>query len=136
MGDRFPGFHLDFIGFIASFLCAIHCAAIPVVLSISALGGLNWISDPKVESIFLVASFSIAALTLYYGYRKQTLDKVAVLLFGFGFFLLLSSRLLPHAHGPELIAAILGGLLIASAHIYHWLSLRKKSFNPAVTKGY
>ena len=136
MGDRFLGFHLDFIGFIASFLCAIHCAAIPLVLSISALGGLNWISDPKVENVFLMASFSIAALTLFYGYRKQTIDRIAVLVFGLGFSFLLTSRLLPHAHGPELIFAIFGGLLIASAHIYHWLTLRKKSLDPAVPNGY
>ena len=130
MEDRFLGIHLDFLGFVASFLCAIHCAAIPLVISIGIFGGLNWISDPMVELGFLVTSFTIAIMTLINGYRKQTIDRLALGLFGLGFVLLIISRILPHAHGIELVFAILGGLMVASAHIYHWTALRKKCLKP------
>ncbi|NND32203.1 MAG: MerC domain-containing protein [Saprospiraceae bacterium] len=133
MEDRFLGIHLDFLGFIASFLCAIHCAILPLVFSISIFGGLTWIGDPVIELSFLLASFGIATLTLVNGYRKQTIDKLALALFTLGFALLIVSRILPHAHGIELVFAVLGGLIVASAHVYHWIALRRKSLKPLST---
>ena len=124
MKERFWGFHLDFLGFVTSFVCAVHCAAIPFILTLSVFGGLSWISDPLVESGFLVASLSIAAFTLFQGYRKHTIDKTGLILFISGFSFLIFSRLLPHSHGIELLFAIAGGLTIAGAHIYHWISLK------------
>lgn len=127
MEERFFGFHLDFLGFIASFTCAIHCAALPFIMTMSIAGGLGWISDPVTELGFLVASITIASFTLVNGYRKQTIDRTGLIIFAMGFALLLVSSLLPHVHGIELIFAVLGGLTIASAHIYHWLLLRRNA---------
>ncbi len=125
MEDRFFGFHLDFLGFVASFICAIHCAIGPLLLTLGMLGGLSWISDPIFELGFLVTSLTIAAFTLVNGYRKQTIDRLGLILFTSGFSLLLLSSLLPHVHGVELVFAVFGGLTVASAHIYHWLNLRR-----------
>jgi len=125
MNQRFFGLHLDFFGFIASFLCAIHCAALPIVLTVGVFGGLTWISDPAFELVFLLASIAIAALTLLNSVRKQQLTKSALILFVSGFVLLLISRMLPHTHGIELVFAVLGGFTIAGAHVHHWMSIRK-----------
>ncbi|MCB0688185.1 MAG: MerC domain-containing protein [Saprospiraceae bacterium] len=126
MEDRFWGFHLDFVGFIASFLCAIHCAAIPFVLTFSIWGGMSWISDPIFELGFLVASITIAGFTLWNGYIKETIDKRSMILFLSGFALLFISRALPHTHGVELIFAITGGLTVATGHVFHWMALRRR----------
>jgi hypothetical protein len=125
MSERFLGFHLDFLGFLASFLCAIHCAAIPIVLTMGFFGGLSWISDPLVEVAFLTTSLTIAAATLLISVRRQQMTKMVLILFMMGFSLLLISRLLPHAHGIELVFAVAGGLSVATAHVYHWIHLRK-----------
>lgn len=125
MEERSWGVQLDFLGFIASFICSIHCAAIPFVLTLTAIGGFSWLSDPIIESGFLLASLTIAGSTLIHGYRRETIDKTALILFVSGFSLLILSRLLPHTHGIELVFAVVGGMTIASAHIYHWLGLRR-----------
>ncbi|MCB0667411.1 MAG: MerC domain-containing protein [Saprospiraceae bacterium] len=125
MEDRFWGFHLDFLGFIASIICAIHCAALPILVTLSVLGGMTWISDPVFELSFLIASLTIAGFTLWNGYRKQTIDRTSLVLFAIGFSLLLVSRMLPHTHGVELIFAIAGGLSIATGHVFHWSAFRK-----------
>lgn len=130
MEERFLGLHLDFLGFIASFICAIHCAALPFVLTLGVVGGLTWISDPIFELSFLIASVTIAAFTLWNSYRKQTIDKLSLVLFVTGFSLLLFSRFLPHEHGVELLFAIFGGLTIASGHIFHWMALKRACVRP------
>lgn len=134
MEDRFWGFHLDFLGFVASFICAIHCAALPFVLTLGVVGGLSWISDPVFELSFLLASFTIAGFTLWNGYRKQTIDRVSMLLFIGGFTLLIVSRILPHTHGIELIFAVLGGLTIATGHVYHWLAIRRNGCSVGISR--
>ncbi len=125
MEDRFFGIHLDFLGFIASFICAVHCAALPFVFTLGIVGGLSWFSDPMFELGFLLASLTIAGVTLWNSYKKQAIDKLSLVLFVTGFALLLISRILPHTHGTELIFAVFGGLSIATGHVFHWLAVRR-----------
>ena len=127
MRNRFIGTHLDFFGFLASMLCAVHCAALPLVLTIGALGGLHWISDPVVEYGFIVISLVIASATMLMSYRKGATDGRVTITFLLGFGLILTSLLLPHTHGIELVFKILGGTTIALAHILHWLGMKRRT---------
>lgn len=127
MNNKFVGIHLDFVGFLASLLCAIHCATLPLIITVSALGGLSWATDPLVEYTFLITSLVIAAITLLASHRKGTIEAKTTVLFVIGFCLLFISLLLPHVHGTELIFKILGGTSIAIAHIFHWTEVRKRT---------
>lgn len=130
MLDKFSLLNLDVLGFIASLTCAIHCAAIPVIFAISAAGGLTWIADPAIELAFLMSALLIACITLYSGYRKNSISKPTILAFAIGFILLLTGRWMHvdhlHSHGVEFVVTALGGLTIATAHTSNWLSQRRK----------
>ncbi len=127
MISKFFGFHLDFLGFTASLICAVHCAAVPLVVAIGMLGGLAWLHDPIMEIGFFITSLSIGGITLVSGLKKKTLSPAVVTLFTIGFALIVNTLLSPHTHGIESLQAVIGGLSIAAAHFSHWLTLRKKT---------
>ena len=60
---QFISANLDFFGFLNSFLCAIHCAAFPVLISFGLLESLFWIEHFWLEMtfhhVFWQASFSM-----------------------------------------------------------------------------
>lgn len=61
----------DRIGALASFLCAIHCAALPFVLALLPLAGLEFLADHRFERAFVVFACALALLTLARGYRRH-----------------------------------------------------------------
>lgn len=114
----------DRIGFAASMLCAIHCAAVPLLLALVpslGLGGLGWVDMDQGVVVFATL---LAAATISIGWRRHRayrawrllLPALALLWFGaFGPF---------HVHqegggwhwlhtGPMVV----GGLLLAAAHL-------------------
>lgn len=122
-----PGTRLqtaDRIGFAASVLCAIHCAAVPVLIALLptlGLGSLGWVD---IDQGMVVFATLLAATTLTIGWRRHRayhawgllLPALLLLWFGaFGPF---------HAHGDEHQYAwlhwglmVLGGVLLALAHL-------------------
>jgi hypothetical protein len=115
---RFFGLNLDFLGFSASFLCAIHCMGLPFVLSLGLIGGSSWLLDETMELAFILASVGIATFALGKSYLKehQQLRPLAWALTGILF--LLISRFL---EGPaEHYLTALGGFTIAYAHYVNW----------------
>lgn len=122
-----PGTRLqtaDRIGFAASVLCAIHCAAVPVLMALLptlGLGSLGWVD---IDQGMVVFATLLAATTLTIGWRRHRayhawgllLPALLLLWFGaFGPF---------HAHGDEHQYAwlhwglmVLGGVLLALAHL-------------------
>jgi len=54
--SKFINNNLDFWGFLASFLCALHCAAIPLILIFGSLGSFSWLANHTVELGFITLS--------------------------------------------------------------------------------
>ena len=61
----------DHIGATASFLCALHCAALPFVIGALPLLGLGFLADHRVERVFVLFAVSLALYSLGCGYLRH-----------------------------------------------------------------
>jgi len=112
----------DRFGFAASFLCAVHCALLPIALALLPSFGLEaggWID---IDQAFVVFATLLGATTLSFGYRRHRAFRAWVLLLpGLGLVWIASfTPLHVHTTGHALLMT-LGGLMLAGAH---FLNLR------------
>ncbi|RDI98201.1 MerC domain-containing protein [Dyella solisilvae] len=107
----------DRIGATASFLCAIHCAALPFVLALLPLLGLGFLADHRFERGFVMFACALALFTLISSYRhhRRTLPLMLAMP---GLALLISGVSLAENYSVALHSVLVtcGGLLVASAH--------------------
>lgn len=112
------GEKLDRAGATASFLCAIHCAIMPFVLTVLPLLGLGFLSSEPVEWALLSCSAVLGTLSLCVGFREHKRRRVFGLL-GLALAFLVAGRILHEQHlgwwGP--IFMVLGGFTMMSAHL-------------------
>jgi len=124
MIKQFIRLHIDFIGFSASLLCALHCAALPFILSLTPLAGLRFMDDPLIENGIILLSFAIATYALIHGYRKHHRKVLPLIIVVIGFGLIGAG----HFIGGELLEVILsscGAMAIAVAHLINWQQIKK-----------
>lgn len=107
----------DRVGAMASFLCAIHCAALPFVLALLPLLGLGFLADHRFERGFVIFACVLALISLLNGYRRHrrslplrlAMPGLALLLIGVTF----AER---YSIGLHSALVTCGGLLVAAAH--------------------
>ncbi len=120
----------DRAGMFVSFICAIHCIALPILLPFLPLLAGSFFWAEGVEETVVVASLLIAGPTLFRGYLQHR--KFWVLLaFGLGLaFILLRPDAHVHSHDhshtgtievAHYLFAACAGLSLACGH---WLNLR------------
>lgn len=124
MKNRFVGLHLDFIGFSASMACALHCAALPFLLMLAPLAGLEFLENPWIEFSFIAASFGIAMYALSHGYRKHHHKAQSLMMAGLGFLLIASGQLI-HSEALEIPLMASGGGIVAFAHLINWRHIQQ-----------
>lgn len=108
----------DRLGVIVSLLCAVHCAALPLLLSFGVLE-MGFMSDHViVDAIFLALSFYIAGNSLVASYRKIHRNFKPLVLAGLGFSIFIPYLFIFHDHSLWYLSVI-AGLLIAGAHMYN-----------------
>ena len=109
---------LDRAGATASFLCAIHCALMPLIITMLPLLGLSFLASEPVEWMLLAASAALGSSSLCLGFRQHRERRVFLVL-GMALTFLLAGRLFDEhnvgAWGPVLM--VLGGLTMMSAHL-------------------
>ena len=109
---------LDKAGAMASFLCAIHCAVMPLVITLLPLLGLGFLASEPVEWALLAASATLGSLSLCLGFRQHR-SRRAFMVLGIALALLVAGRIFHENHfgiwGPVLM--VLGGLTMMSAHL-------------------
>ena len=119
---------LDRAGATASFLCAIHCAIMPLIIALLPLVGLSFLASEPVEWALLASSATLGSWSLCLGFRQHR-SRLVFMVLGVAVALLLAGRLFHqphfgphHAHehhfgvwGPILM--VLGGLTMMSAHL-------------------
>ena len=109
---------LDRAGATASFLCAIHCALMPLVVALLPLLGLSFLASEPVEWALLAASATLGSLSLCLGFRKHRKRRVFMVL-AIAIALLLAGRIFHEHHfgawGPILM--VIGGLSMMGAHL-------------------
>lgn len=120
---------LDRSGASVSALCAIHCAATPLLSSLLPLIGLGLLADERAEMALITTSGLLAASSFWLGSQVHRSRLVAALLLA-GFLLLASGRVAERGdcEATGMALAVVGGLGIASAHL---LSLRRLLARPA-----
>jgi hypothetical protein len=111
---------IDMAGSFVAIACAVHCIALPIIISFGGLGLLNSVSHGTVEMSFLLATILFAGSSIFIGFRQKRISTLPVVLFIIGFFAICTSLVL-HLH---LLSAI-GGILIAAAHYFNWKYTRQ-----------
>ena len=115
-----PSDNLDKVGATASFLCAIHCAIMPFVLTMLPLVGLSFLASEPVEWALLAFSAILGTLSLCVGFREHRSRRVFAFL-GIALALLVAGRIFHESYegwwGPVFMVA--GGFTMMGAH---WLN--------------
>lgn len=114
---------IDVIAITSSIICAIHCAAIPIVLSFSSLSSLHFLENPYIEWTFILLGLAFVFLSLWPSYKKTHLNKKPLLCAFFGFALIALGRL-DFTELWEVSNTVIGAILVATAHYFNWKILR------------
>ena len=107
----------DRLGAAASFLCAIHCIALPFVLAALPLMGLGFLAGHTFERIFVSFAAALALFSLINGYRRHRRPQ-SLALAGAGLLLLVFGVTLAESFSLALHSTLvaIGGLLVAAGH--------------------
>jgi hypothetical protein len=107
----------DRVGATASFLCAVHCAALPFVLALLPFVGLGVLADHRCERTFVLCACVLATIALARGYRRHR-DWLPLQLAAGGMLLLVSGLLWMDGRNFAVHSVLVscGGVLLASAH--------------------
>jgi hypothetical protein len=109
---------LDRVGATGSMLCAVHCAALPVVLVLAPAFGA-WFGSPTFEIGFIAFASVLGLTSLILGYRQHRVHRALLFLLP-GIALLWSAALIDALHASPVVHAIAmatGGTLLATAHL-------------------
>jgi hypothetical protein len=109
---------LDGAGATASMICAVHCALMPLVITLLPLVGLGFLSSEPVEWSLLGLSALLGISSLCLGYRKHRSRKaLCVLAVGLG--LIATGHIIEmrEIQGPSVFLVVCGGVTIAGAHL-------------------
>ena len=120
----------DRVGATASFLCALHCAALPFVFALLPAIGLGFLADHSFEHWFIAFATALALTMLVRGYlRHRTPHALGLLAPSLGL-LWLGGYVFDaeHAGGWHALLVALGGSGVALAHV---VNLRLSQANDA-----
>ena len=104
-------------GVIASVGCAIHCAALPLIITTLPLLGLGFLGNIWVEIIMIIISILIGTYALSTSYPKHK-KGLPILILVIGFLLIAAGHLV--FEEMEAFLVPIGGLTIAAAHLINW----------------
>ena len=111
---------LDRVGLVASFVCAVHCAAMPFVIALLPLVGLSVFADPRTEWAFVAISLVVGLASLlpsYFGKHRRTKP---LMLFATGLALILIARTsFADTLSAETAFVVFGALFIAGSHFFN-----------------
>jgi len=107
----------DRVGFAASFLCAVHCALVPLLLAALPAVGMSLFDWDGFEEAFVVFASILGMTTVVMGWRRhRAVHAWYVLVFGL---VLLWIAAFTQVHEHIVVHAVLmtvGGLSVAGAH--------------------
>lgn len=108
----------DRVGFAASFLCAIHCALLPVLIALLPAFGMNLGGLIDLDQAFVIFATLLGATTLTLGYRRHRVFRAWVLLLpGLALVWVATFTSLHHHDITHAVIMTIGGLTLAGAHL-------------------
>lgn len=103
------------LGYSASFICAIHCTLMPILMTFLPLLGISMFADENLELILLLLSGISGLLTMCFGYKRHKSIKASLYFYvGFGMVALIHT-LHEHINKSNLVfnlLLVLGSILI------------------------
>lgn len=111
--------NLDKIGMTTSILCAIHCLALPFLLTAGLISGLSWLNHHAVEWGLIIFAIIVAGMSFSNSYWYNHQSILPIFVAAVGCILLLSSRMIEGDLEHTITA--LGGLILAGAHYINWI---------------
>jgi hypothetical protein len=117
------GFDADVLGASASFLCAIHCALVPLIITFGLLGGASFLANPLYDVLFIGASMILAFIALVNGYKNHHQRWYPIITAFIGFGLIFLGHLVFHNLVGDAMS-VLGGISIAVAHLLNYRACR------------
>lgn len=115
--NKFFSFNIDFLGFITSFVCAVHCIAVPVIFSLGLIGSGGMTHNHYFDILIVGIGLFIAGSSIVRDYNKYG-SFIPFATGIVGIFLLLIGL-----NGHEFIhniCSVLGGTMLAYAHYLNW----------------
>ena len=119
MSPLHPRSLLDRLGAMGSLLCAVHCAALPLLIALApSLGAAGWLGG-GFELGFVVFATALGLFSVFWGYRRHgAVRALSLVLPGLAMlWLAVLFRPLHEAVIPHAIAMTLGGTLVGLAHL-------------------
>lgn len=111
---RYLNINPDAAGAFASILCAIHCSAVPIMISLGVLSSASWLHDHLFDWVIIGVGIVIAGYSLVGDYLRHHHNLQPLFLATIGF-LFLGIGMIQH-EGWLLVLSIAGGLIVAMAH--------------------
>ena len=107
----------DRVGLAASFLCALHCATVPLLLALVPALGLEFGGWTDIDQAFVVFATLLGLTTMTLGYRRHRMARAWALLLPGLALIWAGSFTRLHDHGAaHAVVMVLGGFALAAAH--------------------
>jgi hypothetical protein len=108
----------DAFGVGASLACAIHCAALPLILTSFPVFGINIIENNGFEYFMIFLAFFIGSYALWHGYRKHHQRFAPLLFFAVGMLCLFAKQIW-HQYQFWFLPFAISGIVLA-----HFMNFR------------
>ena len=106
---------LDSLGFSASFLCALHCASLPLILSAISASSFSFLANPFFETAMILVSIVVGISSLLPSYKNhKNIVPIASLMIGFSF--IFSGHFLV-SESLESVVTPIGAFVVAFSHL-------------------
>lgn len=106
--------NFDTLGITTTIICAIHCAALPLLMTSLPLFGQNLINNAAFEYLMILLAAGIGIYSLTHGFKRHHHARGPIILFSLGIMMLVLKQIF---HEYQLLFLIPGVLAIISAHI-------------------
>ncbi|TYQ00170.1 MerC mercury resistance protein [Tenacibaculum adriaticum] len=117
---------IDIIALSSSLICAVHCAAIPIVLSFSSLSSLHFLENPYIEWTFIGFGLVFVFASILPSYKKVH-RKVKPLLYATLGFVFIALGRFNLTELWEIVNTVIGASIVALAHYLNWKLVGTKS---------
>jgi hypothetical protein len=110
---------LDNAGMTASLLCAVHCAVVPLLITVLPLAGLGFLANPVIEWSMIIFALFIGSYAIGLSYFRIHHKLLPVFLLIAGFLVIIAGHVFVTGWHEAIVVPI-GGLLIAIAHFFNF----------------
>ena len=110
--------NMEKVGFYLSIICAVHCIATPVIITLLPFLGSSFIGDHSWEIWFIGGSLILAGVLLFTDFKKHHNPIPLYLLIGS--FVVKALEIVWLGHRFEFLTGSLGATFIAFAYYFNW----------------